>query len=281
MRAQREARARTERVRLVVHQARGRTGAQLGRGTGDSVEYEDHRAFVPGDDPRHVDWNAYARSGQWVAKVFRAEVTPRVDLAFDASGSMCAWPRKLDCAIALFYLALEGGRRAAASVRVWVVRGDEVRPAALDAVDAGRWRAFDGPEGGAPPALARVPWRPGALRVWVSDLLFPSPPEAHLRPLAEGAGRAAALAPFAAEEVEPDWQGNLTLVDAESGAARIQRVTPQLLARYQQVYRHHFEAMRDAGRRLGVRVAQVSAEAEFMAALRAEALPAGILEPCR
>jgi uncharacterized protein (DUF58 family) len=280
VRAQREARGRAERVRLVVHQARGRTGALLGRGTGDSVEYEDHRAYVPGDDPRHVDWNAYARSGQWVSKVFRAEVTPKVDLAFDASASMAAFNRKMDCAIGLFYLVLEGARRVGASVRVHVVEGEAIRDLALDAVDAGRW--LGGPAGdGARAALGRVPWRLGALRVWVSDMLFVGAPDALLRPLGAGAGRAAVLAPYAAEEADPAWQGNLTMVDVESQAERIQRLTPALLARYREAYRQHFAGLRDAGRRLGIPVARVRAEEELVSALRAEVFPAGVLEPCR
>lgn len=280
VRAQREARARAERVRLVVHQARGRTGASLGRGAGDSVEYEDHRSFVPGDDPRHVDWNAYARSGQWVAKVFRAEVTPAVDLAFDASASMAAWPGKAACALGLFYLALEGARRVAASVRVHVLVGPALDTPPLDAVDAGCWLPAT-PGDDAPPELGRVPWRPGSLRIWVSDLLFVGAPSGHLAPLGRAAGRAAVLVPHAVEESAPEWQGNLTLVDPESGAQRIQRVSPRLLARYQEAYRQHFAALRDAGRRLGIPVARVAAEGDLLAALRTEALPAGVFEPCR
>ena len=40
----------------------GRVGERLGSGTGSSLEFQDYRPYAPGDDLRHVDWAAYARS---------------------------------------------------------------------------------------------------------------------------------------------------------------------------------------------------------------------------
>ena len=40
----------------------GRIGERLGSGTGSSLEFQDYRPYAPGDDLRHVDWAAYARS---------------------------------------------------------------------------------------------------------------------------------------------------------------------------------------------------------------------------
>ena len=55
---------------------RGASGDFAGAGTGNSMEFQDHRAYQAGDDPRHLNWQAYARTGQFTMKVFRQEVRP-------------------------------------------------------------------------------------------------------------------------------------------------------------------------------------------------------------
>ena len=72
----------------------GRIGDRLGRGLGASIEFEEHRAYRPGDDLRHVDWRAYARTDRLDVKLFREEVAPIVDLVVDTSASMAATPAK-------------------------------------------------------------------------------------------------------------------------------------------------------------------------------------------
>jgi len=276
-RLQAEVRAVAEHVRLALPQPRGTAGEHLGRGVGASVEIHDHRPFVLGDDPRHLDWNAYARTGQWIARTFRPEVMPRVDLAVDASASMWAYSAKQTRALQLFYLLREGARGAGASVRVHTVRADMVRCHELEAVDHGSWWTPDEePHDQAVPSLGRVPWRQGSLRIWLSDLLYPAEPRDSLAPLVRGAGRAIVLVPFAHQEAAPQWQGNLTLVDPESQRRRVQYMEPDLLARYAQAYARHFEAYARLGPSLGVSVARVSCEGELRPALNAEALRMGV-----
>lgn len=276
-RLQAEVRFVAEHVRLALPQPRGFAGEHLGRGVGASVEIHDHRPFVLGDDPRHLDWNAYARTGQWIARTFRPEVMPRVDLAVDDSPSMWAYPAKQTRALQLFYLLRESARGAGASVRVHTVRADVVRSHELQAVDHGSWwTPEDTPQTRAAPSLGRVPWRQGALRIWLSDLLYPAEPRDSLAPLVRGAGRAVVLVPFAREEAAPQWQGNLTLVDAESQQRRVQFMEPDVLARYSEAYARHFEAYARMGPSLGVPVARVSCEGDLRAALNAQALPMGV-----
>ena len=55
---------------------------------GQGMEFEEVRAYVPGDDIRHIDWNVTARSDQPFIKVFREERELTVMLVLDISGSM-------------------------------------------------------------------------------------------------------------------------------------------------------------------------------------------------
>ncbi len=58
---------------------------------GFSVEFSSHREYVPGDDPKHVNWQLYARSRRLYVKEYSAETNMNVYLLLDVSGSMeCA-----------------------------------------------------------------------------------------------------------------------------------------------------------------------------------------------
>lgn len=88
---------------------------------GLSVEFAEHRPYTPGDDPRRIDWNAYARLGDLVVRLFVAEEDVTVHLLVDSSASMgFGAPSKLHraqhLAAALGYLALTGSERVALSV---------------------------------------------------------------------------------------------------------------------------------------------------------------------
>jgi hypothetical protein len=128
------------------------------------------------------------------------------------------------------------------------------------------------------PDCRRIPWRHGALRVLVSDLLFPGAPDPILSALSAGQGHGIILVPHTAREAEPDWRGNVELTDCETGRKRLQRVEAGLLARYRQAYARHFALWRERARKHAVLIARVPAEPGFREALQAEALPAGAVE---
>jgi uncharacterized protein (DUF58 family) len=54
---------------------------------GKGMEFEEVRAYVMGDDVRHLDWNVTARTGEPHVKVFREERQVTVMLLVDVSGS--------------------------------------------------------------------------------------------------------------------------------------------------------------------------------------------------
>ena len=81
----------------------------LNRGTG--MEFADYRAYEPGDDLRHVDWNIYARLDRLFIKLFHTDEDLPFVLLIDNSRSMeFGSPTKLMCAkqiaAALGYIAL-------------------------------------------------------------------------------------------------------------------------------------------------------------------------------
>lgn len=55
---------------------------------GLSSEFADHKAYAPGDDPKHIDWRVLARSDKYYVKRYDDETNLRVYLALDQSASM-------------------------------------------------------------------------------------------------------------------------------------------------------------------------------------------------
>src|SRR6516165_3440711 len=55
---------------------------------GFSVEFVQHREYVPGDDIRHIDWKSYGRSERYTIKQYEQETNFTAHLLLDASRSM-------------------------------------------------------------------------------------------------------------------------------------------------------------------------------------------------
>jgi uncharacterized protein (DUF58 family) len=64
------------------------TGAHRSPFKGHSVDFADHRQYVPGDDLRHLDWKVLGRADRLVLKRYEAEMDLGCTLAVDGSGSM-------------------------------------------------------------------------------------------------------------------------------------------------------------------------------------------------
>ena len=97
---------------------------------GFSQEFAEYRAYSPGDDLRHVDWNVFARTERAYLKRYRGETNSLLTVLLDASSSMNYSSHsvtKIDyarfVAASLFYLAIQNQRDAAGLI----VFDDEVR----------------------------------------------------------------------------------------------------------------------------------------------------------
>jgi len=55
---------------------------------GFSVEFSEHRPYVPGDELRHLDWVTYAKTDRYYVKQYEQETNLRCWILLDCSGSM-------------------------------------------------------------------------------------------------------------------------------------------------------------------------------------------------
>ena len=274
---------------------RGLAGNWMGAGAGASLDFQDHRTYVPGDDPRHIHWQAFARTGALTMKLYRAEVAPFVDIGVDGSASMSFTAEKATRTNELVAFCVESADRAGAPVRLQSADGRKVRIVAAEEVRADRWheRLENSPGTAGPPGPTNaskasvssdpappgpLQWRPGALKILITDLLFPGDPAGLLVPLASGAGAGVVLVPVLAAEADLPWRGNVDLTECESASVRRQRIDAPLAERYRAAYARHFSLWREACRKRGVLFARVPCEPPLPLALGGEAFASGAVE---
>jgi uncharacterized protein (DUF58 family) len=104
---------------LSPHKVLASLGVKPSPQRGEGTEFESLRDYVPGDDPRRMDWRATARRGRFVTRLLQHERNHTVMIAVDASrlmGGRIGERTKLDCAVdaalALAWSALHAGDRA-------------------------------------------------------------------------------------------------------------------------------------------------------------------------
>jgi uncharacterized protein (DUF58 family) len=215
---------------LLLMRSPARGGLKGGRRSvkrGQSVEFADYRDYSMGDDLRQLDWNVYARLEKLFVKLFVEEEDVTVTLLIDASASMgTGTPEKLlfakRAAAALGYIGLASEDRVAVSVlagrmarRRSAMRGSG-RVFRLLA-DLSSVQVSDGPTdlvAAARHAAAQLSGR-GVL-ILLSDLLDPAADKV-IRELAATGSELVILHILSPDELDPPLEGDLRLVDTETG----------------------------------------------------------------
>jgi uncharacterized protein (DUF58 family) len=252
----------------------GRIGERLGAETGSSLEFQDYRPYAPGDDLRHVDWAAYARSELLAVRLYREEVAPRIDLVLDISRSMVVTEQKLRA-----YGELAGVLACACASTIAdsrIITTSAVPPQPLHVPeDIERFLTCDARLS----ALeeAHLPFRRRSLRVVVSDFLFPHDADVLVSRLARDSALLALVQLTLREEAEPVADDGCRLVDVE-GRGELDLVIDETAVRD---YRARFNRLRlglsGAARRVGARFAHVIAGTPVRDVARGLAA-AGVLE---
>ena len=261
---------------------RGNPGDYAGSGVGSSLDFQDHRQYLAGDDPRHINWQAFARTGDYTIKLYREEVRPIVELIIDVSGSMFTEDEKAIRSLELFYFAAYAAEKAAASVKAYLIKGGHWKALDAHSLISHKWQniaeSLPEIEASTAPNLAVIPFRPGSLRVLITDALFPSAPEPTIRSLQRNHGRSVILCPFSLTESAPEWNGNYEFIDTESRAQHHRRIDPSLLKRYLKTYHHHFDRWKAAALRAQSPFARIPSVGDFDSAIKLEAIPSGAIQ---
>ena len=232
---------------------------------GFSQEFAEYRAYTPGDDLRHVDWNVFARTERAYLKRYRGETNSLLTVLLDASNSMKYTSHsvsKMDyarfTAASLFYLAIQNQRDAAGLI----VFDDEVRNYIRPSTRQGQLhRLLAGLELAEP--RARTDFgkplhhfqeflRRRGLVVMISD--FYEDPKTIIRtvePLRFHGNEVVLFHVLDPKEIDPSMKEAVVLVDLETRAHM--EVTPDYLNKdYRQKIDAHIEALRDGAKGAGM-----------------------------
>jgi uncharacterized protein (DUF58 family) len=218
-----------ERLQLIM-KAPVRGGLKGGRRSvkrGQSVEFADFRDYALGDDLRQLDWNVLARLEKLFVKLYVEEEDITIHFLLDASASMVAGtPPKLlfakRAAAALGYIGLASEDRVAVTAlvarqgrRQVALRGSG-RVFRLLAALSGIAAADGATDLHAATRHAAAQLTGRGVIVLLSDLLDPAADRV-IRELAATGSELIVLHILSPEELDPMLEGDVRLVDVESG----------------------------------------------------------------
>src|SRR5579871_4846148 len=248
---------------------------------GFSQEFAEYRAYSPGDDLRHVDWNVYARSERAYLKRYRGETNSLLTLLLDASNSMnyaSHAVNKLDyarfLAASLAYLAVRLQRDATGLM----VFDDEIRsyvspsarqgqlPRLLGALEQAEARARTSFE--APLEQLRTLVRRRGIVIVLSD--FYEAPQTIVRavePLRFHGSEVVLFHILDPQEVRLELDASALLVDLET-RARIEVSGEYAAGEYRQRIGRHIEALREGSRGAGMSYQLLTTDRPLDQALR-------------
>jgi uncharacterized protein (DUF58 family) len=252
---------------------RGAPGVTSSATPGHGSDLHELRAYVRGDDVRHIDHAAWARTDAPVVRVRRAELWPGVDVLVDGTASMDlpdGHKGEVVRGLAAFIqrsVRLEGGRSRVVEL------GQEVLP--LEDAAGLRLTGREPPR----PGVVAEQARPGAVCLWLSDFLTSSPPGPVLRALAARAARLVVVRVLGPWEAAPRPGERLTLLDVETGHERTLLLSDEVVDRYRQRLARIRDELHTTCVATGATFVDVVAEHPLDRLLRDVLYPAGLVEP--
>ena len=254
---------------------------------GASVEFADYREYVPGDDLRSVDWNAYGRLEKLYVKLFVDEQDLALHLLIDTSMSM-----RFGAPATKFLYARQ---MAAALGYIALARGDRVSAAGLSAVPGTVLNSLRGQpgiamlfahlqrltEGGADQlsrsltryaAQSRSPGIAVVFSDFYDDGWFQG-----LQALRARRFQIVLCHILTPDETSPAIAGEVRLVDAETGEAREVSVSPVLIEQYHHAFNAYCARLEDAAKRYDMTYVRISTSQPLLDAIQRLTGVAGIL----
>lgn len=271
--------ALSARWRFVIEPAarRGHAGRTLGRGAGASLEFEDRRGYVPGDDLRHLDWRAYARTDELLVRRYREEIQPRVEIILDLSRSMTSDELKATTARRLARLIAECARGDHLATRV-LGAGDTPLPIEVESIDSNTPHCDGRIDLASALRGAASQLRVSCHVVLISDLLAAFEPRALLSALAARAGTLTVIMVLSPHDADPP-NGAYRLMDAESEATLDLALDATAIASYRSRLSQHIGGIAEEVRRSGGRFVSLIASDDLDGLCRGGLQPSRILEP--
>jgi uncharacterized protein (DUF58 family) len=270
-------------VRMMMNTGSG--GNRKSRSKGSSVEFSDFREYSLGDDFRRIDWNAYGRFDRLFVKLFMEEREAMVNIFVDGSRSMYfGEPKKSLAALKLSgvmaYLALNNlDRICLNSLAGNLVRQSEVlsgRGTFRRCADFLENMEFDGITD-LNSCIKKKEFKGSGVSVVFSDFFTPGGIEDAVKYLLYKKQDVILVHILAPEELSPAMEGQIRLLDSETGEARDISVTPAMLSQYDKELNSFMNNIREFCSKMGAAYIQVSSAEPIEKIVFEEFTRAGII----
>ncbi len=241
---------------------------------GSGIEFADHREYAAGDDLRYLDWNIYARHGEYLLKRFQEEQDLHVYFLLDCSRSMAFGdPPKFDLArqlvAALAYIALADLERVAVIAFADRIIADfpltRGKARILPLLDFLEDLSTEGSDTDLKQALREFLRRKqrSGLAVVVSDLFDPNGFEPGIDPLRHRRYEPHVIQLHDPQEGNPGFLGDLELCDVENQRTRKVTVTESNLRTYRRLFAEYQARVATYCRNYGIGCTQATTEMPF------------------
>lgn len=252
-------------------------GERSGSRRQEGAEFVDYRPYVPGDDPRRIDWRVYARLGDLVVRTARAESHIDTTVMIDGSRSMegkFRWSQRLAAMVGVLGLQssdavtvrvladgeASAGRPSTAPQQIFALIEEVALLPLGTRTDLARSLA----------AARRQVADAGAadLAILISDLLVPEEEiDCVVRALSACGRHAVLVAVSDPSDEETELRGTTELRDIETGETLILDVTGAEARRYAELAARRRDDAEEACRRHGVAFTSTSTSTSPLALL--------------
>jgi uncharacterized protein (DUF58 family) len=250
-------------VKMLMSEGGG--GNRKSRSKGSSVEFSDFREYTMGDDFRRIDWNAYGRFDKLFVKLFMEEQEALIHVFVDSSKSMdFGSPKKSDLALklagVLAFLALNNLDR----VCINSLNKDSFKQSATVTGRSMFDRCIAFLEGitfsGETDlnAIKKKEFRSRGMAIIISDFFSPGGMEEAIKYLLYKKQDVFLIHILSPEETNPELEGQVRLLDSETGAVMDVAVTPALLKQYHKKLGEFNHNIKEFCSKMGASYIQVS-----------------------
>lgn len=252
----------------------GTQGGRKSKAKGVSVEFSDYREYAPGDDFRRIDWNAYGRFDKFFIKVFMEEREGVFNFFVDKSKSMdYGNENKKDTALkvvaALSYIALNNLDR----VNISTMDNGDIQSIKSAAGNKAFQRIlkelenieFDG-KTDITSSIKKRRLTPRGVSVVVSDFLNNDglkDLEDALKYLAFKKQDIILVQILSNEEIDPEFNNEITFIDSETGENVKMSLTPSLIKEYKNTLKSYKKSIEDITRKYGGKFISVNSSMEI------------------
>lgn len=244
----------------------GASGTRKSKVKGTSVEFSDFREYVPGDDYRRVDWNAYGRFDKHFIKLFMEEREALVNIFIDGSKSMnFGLPLKssfqLRLAAAFSYITLNNLDRVCLNViknkelkTMEALSGKTMLQRALSFLKDIEFEGITDING----SIMKKDFRNKGVSIILSDFFTENGIAEAVKYLTYKKQEVILIHILSPEELQPDYYGQIKLIDSETKEERSIVLNPSIVKAYKKQVTLFKNNLKDAAAKYGATYIETS-----------------------